>query len=143
VQNTVARLLLGAAGAFFLLRLAWTALRDARTGHVPRASPITSRGDFAAGAVVSLTNPNAVAFWLGIGGGIVAAGMSDPGPRDFAVFFIGFMLGATLWCFFISGLIAWGRQWMTASYYRWVNLGCALALAYFGLRLCVDTIGLL
>lgn len=145
VQNAPVRLVLGAAGAFFLLHLAWAALSDARTGRTPpTGSPtVASRGDFATGAFVSLANPNAVAYWLGIGGGIVAARVGTPGPGDFAVFFGGFMLGATLWCFFISGLIAWGRQWMTPAFFRAVNLTCALALGYFGLRLCVDTLGLL
>ena len=143
VQHTAVRVMLGALGAFFLLRLAWSALRDARAGAMPKAGASTDHGDFTTGAVVSLTNPFAVAFWLGVGGAMAAVGVADPRPAHFAVFFAGFMLGAVAWCFFISALIGWGRRLLSASFFRWVNLLAGLALGYFGLRLLVSTVGLL
>jgi chemosensory pili system protein ChpE len=142
VQNGPVRLLLSVAGACLLLRLAWSALREARAGHTPLAKIENGagRGDFAAGAMVSLTNPSAIAFWVSVGGAIAATGVDDPTARHFAVFFTGFMAAAVLWCFFISGLISWGRRLLSASFFRWVNLACAAALALLGLRLLVDTL---
>ena len=142
VESTPVRLALGAGGTLFLLRLAWSALRDARADGMPKARPGVRHGDFAAGALLSLANPYAVAFWLSVGGAVVAAGVAEPGPRDFAVFFAGFMLAALLWCFVISGLIAWGRRLLSAAFFRWVNLLCGLALGAFGLRLLWSTLAL-
>src|SRR5579883_3643608 len=60
------QLVLGIAGGFFLLRLAWLALSEAfarqRTSQEGKAS---SRGDFATGVVFGLANPFGLAFWSG------------------------------------------------------------------------------
>jgi chemosensory pili system protein ChpE len=143
IQSTVVRVALGLIGAAFLLHLAWSAYRDARAGGAPKSALPGGRGDFATGALVSLGNPNAVAFWLGIGGAMVAGVAADPGPGQFAVFFAGFLSAALGWCFFIATLIAWGGRLMSAAFFRWVNVACALTLGYFGLRLLVATLRLL
>jgi chemosensory pili system protein ChpE len=66
VQNRPARLLLGVVGTWFLLRPAWHALRDAKRGAIPAPKPAAAHGDFTTGAVLSLGNPCAIAFWLGV-----------------------------------------------------------------------------
>jgi hypothetical protein len=45
------------------------------------------------------------------------------------------MTGAFLWCFFMAGLVAWGRKFITSAFFRWVNLACGLALGFFALQL--------
>jgi chemosensory pili system protein ChpE len=67
-QQRPVRLLLGCAGVAFLFRLAWGALAAARAGGMPPAGAAGRGGDFGAGALLSLTNPFAIAFWLGVGG---------------------------------------------------------------------------
>lgn len=127
-------LALGGLGVVLLFSLARRALRDAWTGPVPAAAGAPSRGDFAAGAALSLSNPQNITFWLGVGGGAVAA----LGPNRhwvLGVFFAGFMLACVAWCFFMAGMIAWGRRFLSAAFYRWVNLACGAAMAYFGVRL--------
>lgn len=142
VQNRVIQIVLGAAGVFFLLRLAWGALRAGWEGRAPQAKAGLRGGDFAAGAVLSLANPWAIAFWIGMGGVLTGLGVADPRPSDYGIFFAGFMVGAALWCFLIAGLIGWGRRFVTPGFFRAVNLLCGLALGYFGLRLGVAVIGL-
>ncbi len=57
----------------------------------------------------------------------------------FIVFFLAFITGAFLWCFFIAGLVAWGKQWMTPTFFRWVNLICGIILVYFAVQLGMQT----
>jgi threonine/homoserine/homoserine lactone efflux protein len=45
------------------------------------------------------------------------------------------MSAAVLWCFVLSALVTWGRQFVTPRFFRWVSLGCGVALGYFGSRL--------
>ncbi len=142
VQSLVARIVLGAVGALFLTRLAWSALADARSGKEPAPAAPGGRGDFATGAFLSLTNPWAVAFWLGIGGSLVAFGIGDPQPIHFALFFGGFLLGAVLWCLGYSALVGWGRRYVSPGLFRVVNLVCGLVLALFALRLLWSTLTL-
>lgn len=143
VQHRPARLALGIVGACFLLRLAWSALAGARTGAAPEPLSATTRSAFAVGAILSLANPFAVAFWFGVGGAIVSTGIANPRPTDFAVFFAGFMLTALSWCVCIAALIAGAGRRLPAAVFRWVNLLSGLALLVFGIRLLVNTAALL
>lgn len=135
VQHDAVRLLLGLAGGCFLLRLAWRAIRDAWVGAVPAAGQTATRGDFLAGLGFSLTNPFAVAFWLGIGGGMLATAGSHPHLATVGAFLAGFVLGAALWCVGSAALIAWGRRFTGSAVYRWINGICGAVLGYFGARL--------
>jgi len=125
---------LGGLGVVLLFSLAWRALRDAWRGAAPASPGAASRGDFTAGAALSLSNPQNITFWLGVGGGAVAA-LGPHRHHVLAVFFAGFMLACVVWCFFMAGMIAWGRRFLSVSFYRWVNVACGVAMIYFGLRL--------
>src|SRR5258708_4112955 len=126
------QMVLGIAGGFFLLRLAWLALSAAfaRQRASQNGTP-TTRGDFATGVVFGLANPVGLAFWSGLGSSVVASGVTG---WQFAFFFAGFFLGAVLWCVAISAVIRWGRHWIHPALFRWINVLCGLALGYFGLR---------
>jgi len=143
VQNTVVRLALGIIGALFLLHLAWSAIWSAKQGAVPQLKKATSRGDFAAGAVLSLGNPFTIAFWLGVGSSTITTHVPDPQLVHFVIFFCAFMLGGLSWCFFLAGLITWGRRFVTPIFFRGVNVLCGLFLGYVGLQLLWTTVSLL
>lgn len=137
IQNTVARVLLGALGTFFLFQLSYHSIRDAVEGTMPKAAPAGARGDLVTGALLSLTNPLTIGFWVGVGGGAVTTFVHNPTPSDFAVFYLGFMLACVFWCFFFSALIAVGRQLLRPSFFRAINAVCGVALAYFAVMLLV------
>ena len=143
VQNLLARLALGLVGTLFLLHLAWSAIWSAKQGVVLQSKNATGRGDFAAGAVLSLGNPFAVAFWLGVGSSTITTHAPNPQLVHFVVFFCAFMLGGLAWCFFLAGLITWGRRFVTPIFFRGVNFLCGLFLGYFGLQLLWNTVSLL
>jgi chemosensory pili system protein ChpE len=130
-------MLLAVLGVVLLFALALNALRDAWVGGLPRARYMSARGDLIAGACISLSNPYAIAFWLGLGGTISGLVPIRLGRPALVVFFAAFMLAAVVWCFFISAMIAWGRRFMHATFYRWVNVACGGVLIYFGVRLLI------
>jgi chemosensory pili system protein ChpE len=140
VQNTAARLALGMAGTVLLIYLAWCAVRDARRGSMPEAAGTPGQSDFATGAFLSLGNPFNVAFWLGVSGSVISTIIPSPQTRHLIVFFVGFMSGGLLWGIVLSGLVAWGRQLLKPSIFRWVNLLCGLLLGYFGIQLLWNTV---
>lgn len=129
------RVLVGLAGVLFLLRLAWNALADSWRGGMPDAGAQSSQGDFAVGALLSLSNPYAVAFWLGVGTSALTTIVATPGFADYSAFFLAFMAGATLYCFLMAGLIAWGRRFLNARFFQMVNLLCGGFLLWFAVQL--------
>ncbi|HET9912631.1 MAG TPA: LysE family transporter, partial [Anaerolineales bacterium] len=73
--------------------------------------------------------------WTGLGSTVFASLSGSPQPIHFAIFFAGFLGGAVLWCFFMASLIAWGRRFVTPTFFRWVNFACGIALGFFALQL--------
>jgi chemosensory pili system protein ChpE len=136
VQNNVAKIILSVVGILLMLKLAWDAIRDARNNQeLVITESSSTRGDFSTGAVLSLGNPMNIVFWTGLGTTVFASISGKPQPIHFAIFFAGFLTGAILYCFFMAGLIAWGRKFVTSTFFRWVNLTCGIALGYFALQL--------
>jgi chemosensory pili system protein ChpE len=140
VQNNTARIILSMIGMVLLLKLAWDAINSARTTTELHSAPASERGDFATGALLSLSNPFNIVFWTGIGTTAFSGIAGTPQPSHFITFFLSFITGAILWCFFIAWLVAWGKQWMTPNFFRWVNLICGMILVYFAVQLGVQTI---
>jgi threonine/homoserine/homoserine lactone efflux protein len=136
VQNNTARILLSLVGMGIMVRLAWDALKAAQTPTEALATrPASDYGDFATGALLSLSNPFNIVFWTGIGTTAFSGIPDGPQLSHFIIFFAAFMTGAFLWCFFMAGLVSWGRRFVTGRFFRWVNLTCGLALGLFALQL--------
>jgi threonine/homoserine/homoserine lactone efflux protein len=124
---------LALVGGLFLLRMAWLAAHDALFRRRAQPSGATSgRGDFATGAVFGVANPVGLAFWSGLGGGVVSSGA---GPSGVALFLVAFFLGALLWSASFGALVGWGRRWARPLVFQLLDAVCALALGYFGFSL--------
>jgi chemosensory pili system protein ChpE len=136
VQNNVAKIILSLIGILLMLKLAWDAIKDARYGkELDTTISHPHRGDFTNGAFLSLGNPMNIVFWTGLGTTVFASISGRPQPADFAIFFAGFLSGAILWCFFMACLVAWGRKFVTTTFFRWVNFSCGIALGFFAFQL--------
>jgi len=142
IQNDAARIVLSLVGIVLMLKLAVDAIKDAHKGSHPEngTAQTSSRGDFASGAFLSLGNPMNIVFWTGLGTTVFASIAGTPQPMHFVTFFAGFLGGAIAWCFFIAGLVAWGRKWMTVSFFRFLNAACGLVLFYFAFQLGLQTV---
>ncbi len=123
---------LGLIGGLFLLRMAWLAAHDALHRRRPTTGAVSGRGDFATGAVFGVANPVGLAFWSGLGGGVVASGA---GASGVALFLVAFFLGALLWSAGFGALVGWGRRWARPLVFQLLDGVCALALGYFGFSL--------
>jgi chemosensory pili system protein ChpE len=128
------RVPLMAGGSLYLAWLAWDSWRAARQDGAigAAASAADARRALRRGALLSLTNPQNVAYWLALGGVLGALGVREPRPADYAVFFAGFMTASVAWCFVCAALVArlaaLGRGWTRLSYRL-----CAAALLWLAL----------
>lgn len=139
-QNPVITLLLGLFGCFLLLRFAWEAWQAAQSDVDFEAGKSDGNNHFVVGAMLSLSNPQNITAWLGMSGTIIGLGFLNPEPIHLAVFFAGFMIAQVCWCFFFATVVEYGRRMLTQRIYRWINLTCAVFLAYLGVSLLVQTV---
>ena len=136
VQNNVAKTILSLVGILLMLKLAWGAIKDAHhSKELDTTLSHSHRGDFTNGAFLSLGNPMNIVFWTGLGTTVFSSVSGKPQPTDFAIFFAGFLSGAVLWCFVMASLVAWGRKFVTPTFFRWVNFACGIALGFFAIQL--------
>jgi len=110
------------AGILYLLWLARDSWLSSRQVFTPQdsAARVSTRA-LRAGALLSLTNPQNVAYWAALGSALGSLGIADPTARDYAVFFAGFMTSSVLWSFICAAAVARmfrgaGTKWSALAY---------------------------
>ena len=126
---------LGLIGAGFLFTLARTAFRSAWT--VAPAGEVViphSRNTLLTGIAFSLANPAGLAFWTGLGGGILGTS-NNTSLAAMIVLLTGFMTGAAIWGTGMALALTWSRRFARGTAFRVIDALCGVALSYFGIRL--------
>lgn len=140
VTHNIVRIPLWVMGALVLAYLGLSAVRDAM-GQMKLDTAVAAgdvvgglgmRGSFRTGAVMSLTNPMAILWWVSIGGAMLASGLTDLSPTGTAAFIASFVLGCTLYAFSMAGLVGFGRQFIRPTVFRVATALSGLALLFFG-----------
>lgn len=131
---------LGLIGAGFLFALARSALLDAVANRQPESTAERRGSSLMVGLIFGLANPAGLAFWAGIGSGMVLTSAQGAALHRLALFLICFAVGALVWGFGMAALVAWSRQFAGARLFRWINVFCAALLAYFGVRVLWSTL---
>ncbi|GAA0389789.1 LysE family translocator [Streptomyces luteireticuli] len=121
----------GVAGGLFLLWLAASTLREARTAEMPRANTAEARDQerrtLRQAALVNLLSPHPWLFWLTTGAPLLVDAWRD-GPGGAGGFVIGFyalLVGSKA---LFAAVVARARHRMTARAYRVLLAGAALLL---------------
>jgi chemosensory pili system protein ChpE len=131
-QHPLAQLSIGIAGSlvlFILAKSAWNAELPKEPHSLGRRE---HRGAFLSGAALSLTNPWAIAFWIGFGGVLLSAGIQNP-ASELGLFLAVFLTGAMLWGVILSGLIALGRRFINPLLFRIAAIASAIIFVATGL----------
>jgi chemosensory pili system protein ChpE len=141
LQAPFAQMLLGGAGALFLLYLAWQSLRARSAGPLlPQAAGGNYRESFFSGVLLSLTNPWAIAFWVSLGGSYLALGLRS--ATDVPWVFASFMAGALVWSIVLSALIGRARHLLSPKLFSSVSIMCGLLLAAFAFAVGVRLVSM-
>src|SRR5205085_9915533 len=117
VQVAWIRMLLSVAGVGVLLYFGVAGLREAAARKAVTAAAVegtpSHASAFRSGLVISMANPMAVAYWLSVGGALVAAGIAGSTPLQTGTFVMGFLGGTIAWAFLMALAVRWGRQILT------------------------------
>jgi chemosensory pili system protein ChpE/L-lysine exporter family protein LysE/ArgO len=128
LQLEVLRLAIGLAGASYLLWLAWQSWRASREEFVVGGDvDADTRRAWRSGILLSLTNPQNVAYWAAVGSALGALGIGAPTIGDYAAYFAGFMLSSVVWAFTFAALVDRVVTGTGTRYARITYLACALA----------------
>jgi chemosensory pili system protein ChpE len=136
LQLDFLRLPIGIAGVLYLLWLAWDAWQEAsKEFNVNSDSNVTTdyQKSLRSGILLSITNPQNVAYWAALGSAMGAVGVVNPTAHHYIIFFAGFMVSSFLWSFLCAGLVA---QVFGKAGVRWARLtyrACAVAFLLLAL----------
>jgi chemosensory pili system protein ChpE len=139
LEHEVVALTLGIVGAGFLFHLARVALLSALHGGADNSAPAKPGSSLLTGLIFSLANPAGLAFWTGIGGGLLGASGEASFARSGGLLLM-FVLGALCWGVGMSALVAWGRRFATPRLFRAIDALCGILLGVFGVRLLWTTL---
>jgi chemosensory pili system protein ChpE len=130
---------IGIAGMLYLLWLAWESWRaSAQEFNLNSMTDSAEHGNaLRSGMILSLTNPQNIAYWASMGSALGALGIHNPTISDYTGFFAGFMLASLAWTFLCARLVGYifggaGPRWARITY-----RACAVAfliLALLSLR---------
>ncbi|PZO12219.1 MAG: chemotaxis protein [Leptolyngbya foveolarum] len=123
LQIDFLRFPVGIAGAIYLLWLAWDSWQEANRDLGTQVSETVSqhRKALRSGILLSITNPQNIAYWAALGSAMGAMGIAEPVTSHYLVFFSGFMASSVLWSFVCAGIVAQlfrrpGANWMSLTY---------------------------
>lgn len=142
LQADSLRIPVGIAGAGYLAWLAFDSWQASRSeAEVTAANQGASA--MRSGVVLSLSNPQNVAYWAALGSAFGALGISNPDRIDYTLFFFGFMGSSLVWCFVCAGLISRLFGGRGGLWRVWTYRICAIAFAYLALGTAREVISLM
>lgn len=124
---------IGLAGGIYLCKIAFDAFRTAlhrrSTGDGMReTNPLRT------GLIFGLANPAAVAFWSGVGGGVLSTRGSSS-PIDLVWFMVAFLGGTLAWALIFSSLASAGRRYARPRVFQVIDGLSGAIIGFFGFRL--------
>jgi len=129
LQLETLRVPIGIAGSIYLLWLAVDAWRSAEHEfNLAAPAAIDHREDLTAGLLLSVMNPQHLAYWAAIGSALGSLGVTRPTFAHYAVFFAGFLASSVVWAFVMSALVARLFRRIGARWARLTYRACAVAL---------------
>jgi chemosensory pili system protein ChpE len=119
---------IGVAGAIYLTWLAFDSWRAAsQEFSIEPSKQVAPRKALREGMLLSITNPQNIAYWAALGSALGTVGIHAPTTLDYGVFFAGFMTSSIIWAFVCAALV--DRLFGNASA-RWASITyklCAIA----------------
>ncbi|MED5493866.1 MAG: LysE family transporter [Pseudomonadota bacterium] len=135
LQMQALQLPIGIAGVAYLLWLSWdswSAASQEFTVSATDGATDTHRA-LRAGVLLSITNPQNVAYWAALGSAMGAVGVAEQSLTDYGMFFAGFMASSLLWSVICAAIV--DRVFRNAGQ-RWTKLTyrlCAIAFLLLAL----------
>lgn len=129
---------LGLVGAGLLFSLAPSAFRAA-WAPVETTGQAQPGHSLKVGMLFSLANPAGLAFWTGVGGGLLST-VNEAGLTEIVAILASYMAGAAVCGTLVALAASLGGRFAGDAFFRWINAICGIALSWFGMRLLWTTL---
>jgi chemosensory pili system protein ChpE len=131
------RVPIGVAGVVYLLWLAWEAWRAAQREFAWSVTPdgISRRRALRSGVLLSLTNPQHLAYWAAIGSALGTIGLKQPTAAHYALFFAGFMASSIVWSLLFAAFVDRVFRQLSMQWARLTYRACAMTLLALALSM--------
>jgi chemosensory pili system protein ChpE/L-lysine exporter family protein LysE/ArgO len=139
LQGALLSTVLGLVGAGFLVLLARSAFRSA-LGRGPVGTTVPDGRGWRVGLVMSVANPGAIAFWTGVGSGVLATSRQE-GPEAVWILVVSYSVASALVGVLVAGMSACGRRWAQGGLMRWIDGFCGIALMWCAASLAWSVVG--
>ncbi len=123
LQMQALQLPIGIAGTAYLLWLSWDSWSAASQEFVIEGSNshADTRRALRSGVLLSITNPQNVAYWAALGSAMGAVGVAEPTLTHYSLFFAGFMASSLVWCVVCAAIVDrvfrnTGQRWARLTY---------------------------
>lgn len=125
------------ASLVYLVWLAWNAWQASRSEFTVSVTldGTDHRQAWRSGVLLSLTNPQNVAYWAALGSALGSVGVKAPTVSDNIVFFVGFMVSSTFWAFLVAALVDRAFRRVGARWARVTYRACAIAFLMLALSM--------
>jgi len=148
LQSDTLKVPVGIGGTLYLAWLAYDSWRDSAAAPPEQGAGAgqdsgATTGALRSGVILSLSNPQNVAYWAALGSAFGALGVADPDRLDYALFFAGFMASSLLWCFVCAFGVSWLFGGRSGAWRIWIYRLCALAFAWLALGTARETLRLI
>jgi len=125
------------ASVVYLSWLGWNAWQASR-GELAmsvRHDETDHRHALRSGVLLSLTNPQNIAYWAALGSALGSVGVKAPTVSDNMVFFVGFMVSSTVWAFLVAAFVDRAFRRVGARWARLTYRACAIAFLMLALSM--------
>jgi chemosensory pili system protein ChpE len=134
MQAEALRFPVGVAGIIYLLWLSYDSWRASTLEFGTQVNPSAAQnGALKAGVLLSVTNPQNIAYWAALGSAMGAVGVSEPNAAQYAMFFAGFMVSSVVWAFACAALVARLFRNSTSAWAKLTYRACAIAFLVLAL----------
>ena len=124
------------ASVVYLSWLGWNAWQASRGEFaISNADETDHRDALRSGVLLSLTNPQNVAYWAALGSALGSVGVKTPTVSDNMVFFVGFMVSSAVWAFLVAALVDRAFRRVGARWARLTYRACAIAFLMLALSM--------
>lgn len=127
----------GLAGGLFLCKIAIDEFRGAVHGRAVDAET-RAASSLRTGLIFGLANPAALAFWSGLGGGVLST-RGETTAATLLWFLVAFLLGALIWSVGFSAFSSAGRRFARPRVFQAIDALCGSIIGFFGVRLVLSS----